>query len=332
MRRVLTIGLLAIAPFMWCTARVSADDFDLAMSYRPILKFDSAERWRPLEIETFFAESLFKAPHRVCVPGTPCTIAMTPAALPPDRKDAVLDIAGNSRDGKDYRTVDSGNCEMPRPLLDCDSGRRSAIYYKVQHARDLVTIDYWWFLRYNDFPYANALKCRIKKVCDDHEGDWEGVRVLFRSSRPHNITVRFDAHGRSEQYEAIEPERIGDRPIVYVALGTHASYPKACRPSRRRYCRQTGADLPDGRFNGKAEWGRNQDAECAATCLLPLQLGGWASWPGTWGRSCNDSGCIRQAGPRSPGLQDRFPPRPVSKKKIETISLGTALRLVLKHR
>jgi hypothetical protein len=321
-RRALIGGMVAIAALTCCVPPASADeDFDMAMDHRPILMFDSGERWRPLEINAFFAESnILSPPHRACIPGTQCTPVAEPGDLPPDRK-AALDVSGHGRNGSDYRTVDSA-CQVAQPrLYDCDSGPRSAIYYAVSASAAIVKIDYWWFLRFNDAPNRGAVGCNKKvttPLCFDHEGDWEGVRVTFLAGRPDQFQVLFDAHGRSEWYERLSLVPIGNRPLVYVARGTHASYPLPCRS---KSCRQTGGPkiggkrLREERFDGKASWGRNSPDGCASTCLLPLPSDDWATWPGLWGRKdCRKfifkkiPACRLNDGPSSPALQSRSNP------------------------
>jgi hypothetical protein len=299
------VGLVAMFAASVGTSPASATqtDAELAAAYRPILRFDASERWRPLEIESFLAESLAsRTPHRGCGRGGTCVAVADSVAL---LSASALDIAGNSREGNDYVTPNAGSCARPGLVVDCDSGPRSAIYYQVSHRVGRAVIDYWWFLRFNDFPRADAVKCRnlifVGVIsCSDHEGDWEGVRVIVKPGQAHRPTVLFDAHGRAEHYSAVAVERVAQRPVVYVAEGTHASYPQPCSG---KYCVQTGARLPEGGVDGKRAWGRNTVQACGRTCLLPLTEQRWARWPGLWGRACNSRGCVRVEGPRSPGVQ-----------------------------
>jgi hypothetical protein len=247
---------------------------------------------------------------------------------------SVLDIAGEQREGRDYVTPDPEGCGRPKGVVDCDSGLRSAIYYRVTREAGRTAIDYWWFLRFNDFPRADLIKCRRFVIvgviaCDDHEGDWEGVRVVLTPGGQ-GLDVRFDAHGRSERYTALPVQHRGSRPIVYIAEGTHSAYP---RPCDGRYCAETGARLPDGGFDGKRSWGRNSTLACAGDCLVPLPRSGWPDWPGRWGRSCNRSGCVRSEGPRSPRRQHhRSVPCFTRRTDFNAISSTQAARMASAYR
>jgi hypothetical protein len=86
-----------------------AEVLALAKQYRPVLKFDSDERWRPLNVDTFLLESIQGAPaHRLCdgqqedsFHCTPITSALQLPAEPNDPK-AYVDLAGKQLGGDDY--------------------------------------------------------------------------------------------------------------------------------------------------------------------------------------------------------------------------------------
>jgi hypothetical protein len=120
--------------------------------------------------------------------------------------------------------------------------------------------------------------------------------------------------------------------VVYVALGTHAAYPRACAAPRRRYCKQSGAPLPEGRFDGKQPWARNSSSACGKTCLQPLPPASWARWPGLWGRACDRSSCHRAKGPKSPRLQDHRSGICLLKRtSFPSMGITTAIGLALGH-
>lgn len=245
---------------------------DLALRFQPHLFFDSAERWRPIDVNAFLAEP----GHLACpapASGAPCTPLTSVAQLTPAVQ--YLDLRGTRLDGGDAAAPDLATCAKSRPtLLDCDEGGRSKIYAHVHRGGGEITIDYWWFLRYNAF------------LIDLHEGDWEGVTVVVDSAGKHLEAVHFAAHSDVWQYDDGVASFDGPRHVrVYLAQGSHAAYPRPCNLAA---CLQTGSLLPEGRFNGASPWVDNSAADCARRCvqLLPVAHGApssWDAWNGKWG-------------------------------------------------
>lgn len=300
---------------------------ELARRFRPVLRFDSAEPWRPLNIDAFLSE-----PNQVCdMPASATPRGCRPIKSVDDFLDAALgsrtlgrshylDIAGRRGDGADARSPSLGACP-DRPARDCNTGPASAIYYNVSSANGRFYIDYWWFLRYNDFSRTRAFtSCRraVFTSCADHEGDWEGATVVTAAAPPYKLEyTALASHEGVFRYGANELKLEGERPEIYIARGSHAAYPRAC--SRRR-CKQILAlgpiRRPEERFDGKAPWGRNADEECERrmSCLLPFPpldanpRSSWNAFAGRWGILCIKirSSCPAGKGPKSPSRQARF--------------------------
>jgi hypothetical protein len=79
-----------------------------------------------------------------------------------------------------------------------------------------ISIQYWFCYYYDD--WANQ-----------HEGDWEGVSIfLHRTSKDFEaVGAAYYAHETGRRRHWIDVERsayAGDHPLVFVALGSHASY------------------------------------------------------------------------------------------------------------
>jgi hypothetical protein len=305
---------------------------ELAARFRPWLRFDSKERWRPLSIDSLFAEHLpnGRPAQRFCTrsdAGASCQpvgdsdefeAAISEAGA--QGAATYIDIAGKRV--KEYRTPNR-DCRKGR-LLDCDDTSDSAIYYRVTSSNGRFYVDYWWFMRYNHFAGTSATCVVPTDLCGEHEGDWEGVTLVTSPDDPNTLDyVSYAAHVGTFRYPADQLERHGDRsegeerPEVFIARGSHAAYPEKCS---KLVCTQPIAiagliDTPEASTNGRSEWGRNDDRcepGAPGSCLLPLPsvesgLTNWVTWAGLWGKTCGKR-CQAKGpqAPESPGLQTRF--------------------------
>lgn len=299
--------------------------FAAARKFRPLLIFDSEERWRPLNVPRFLAE-YFQRPfglghHRLCAGESTLEASCRDivgladfdavVGRTRDEEKTFLDVSGGSKIA-DYCAPD----RCGEDLADCDDCKKSAIYYNVTKGNARLYIDYWWFLRFNQVTAREAIPVCLRtqiKHCFDHEGDWEGVTVVTSARPPRRLEyVTFASHEKTIRFRRAQLTLDGERPVVHIARGTHAAYPTPCSTK----CRQSFRRLfPEGRHDGKAPWGRNDDSACfdAAPCLLPFPEAvrrgkrSWNRWSGSWG-SCGNSGlrCTVGRAPKSPSAQARF--------------------------
>jgi hypothetical protein len=99
-------------------------------------------------------------------------------------------------------------------------GAAPVVYGAVFRARDRIDLQYWLWYPYDDFSPAYP----ASDFWQAHEGDWEAVSVILdRAGTP--LTVAYSQHrnGRRRAW-AQAPKRGGLRPLVYVALGSHANF------------------------------------------------------------------------------------------------------------
>lgn len=292
---------------------------ELAERFRPRLLFDSREKWRPLDVEAMLDEGTQRF----------CTRLARASTCVPIRNAAEFDalVAGKQAGAATYLDINGDKTDgyrgpvTCRPLLDCDRGARSAIYYHASESNGRYYLDYWWFLRFNHFAGSiPGLSCtapfaREAGICDEHEGDWEGVTVVTRPGDDRSIEyVVCAAHKGTFRYSGAQLELRHGRPAVYLAEGSHAAYPLLCA----RDCHQPAGlaldgivELPESPYDGRASWGRNGEA-CVAnapgSCLLSLDRQSWTHWAGQWGAGCAAAchGAVDADSPRSPGVQARF--------------------------
>ncbi len=74
-----------------------------------------------------------------------------------------------------------------------------------------TVIQYWFFYAFNNGEF------------NQHEGDWEMVQVLLDEQNSPAYLVCTQHNGR-ERRSWNNIDKVGDHPIVYVALGSHANY------------------------------------------------------------------------------------------------------------
>ena len=78
-------------------------------------------------------------------------------------------------------------------------------------------VDAFWFFFYS-FNLGNMVILRF----GNHVGDWEHTVVRFHNGKPKAIFVSEHFFGQAYSYRAVE--KVGKRPVVYSATGTHAMY------------------------------------------------------------------------------------------------------------
>lgn len=151
-------------------------------------------------------------------------------------------------------------------------------------------ITYWFFYPYNGFEHKYLPL--VPPVIEFHQGDWEHIVVDVRESSAHPdedqaIDVTYYQHGCKGKVFPVDVDGDGvlhsrdsrlsfeqsTHPVVYSALGSHASYPA---PGKH-----AGADC--GPFQGRgdvadkgARWMTDDD-------LVDATLQPWWGFAGNWG-------------------------------------------------
>jgi lysophospholipase L1-like esterase len=304
-------------------ASTSDSDLALAAQHRPALFFDDDEPYpRPLNVD----QLLTSGKLRLCNRGQEVRALC-----------AEIDESADLNNGADHIAFD------PDELAEVRAD--STIYVNVtrsgnDHA-DAIYLDYWWYFPHNPTGAGGGAFCGAGFViagvtCHDHQSDWEGVTVILdgdsQSDAPtavtyaqHNRTSRYTWAALQELWDrGGERARFGEgidttrRPLVFVAQGTHASYPRMCRQEK---CAEGGVPgigpdrpLRENRHDGRRPWFGNQDDRCASICLaaLPTRRNGaaarWNAFDGYWGSSNCALGlfCSSSPPPRAPAEQPRY--------------------------
>lgn len=191
--------------------RPAAGVIQLATKYAPVLRLATGERYRPLRLEDYLTKTVLRSgspPHGTLVQAQPTLFSLPVASSP-----TYLDIRGaepNSHPAN-YSTIEQ-QLEGARP--------RPTVYFHLayQPSQGRVAIEYWLLYLYNDFY-------------DQHEADWEGVTVVLENGAP--LGAAYSQHQGRKWIAWSALSKTGAHPIVYVARGSHANYPKAGQYSIR---------------------------------------------------------------------------------------------------
>jgi hypothetical protein len=169
-------------------------------------------------------------------------------------------------------------------------GYANRIYgHAVLDAADDLWLQYWFWYFYNDFNLiGNIIKAGL------HEGDWEMIQIRLRDEQPDLAVFAQHAHAESRDWSQVDVVPGTERPLVYVARGSHASY---FEPGTH----WTGAwfDHADGK--------RKSPDQTLEIISDGAPAWNWVRWPGSWGdtRASGDNP-LDSNSPRSPGGHAQF--------------------------
>jgi hypothetical protein len=310
----------------------------LAEDLRPLLFFDQAERYPPVDIDRSSPEicrnrlgAACNAISEVCRDhfGAICDFSSIRTTWDAVRDWDFVKVAGT--------TLNIG---------DKPGGRASAIYYHVFEEGSRLHVDYWWYFAHNPAPVARSVLCGdsltrgwLGAACAEHPADWEGITLVLaprscdprtndnscvgHAGRTYRITeAHYAQHEKVVRYRwqdlqarwsrddmARWGEGAGRRPLVFVALDSHASYAAPCEG-----CKQIVHTTFSERRDGGLSWTNNRTCE-ATGCLqaLPTDAYGrpsrWNAFEGRWGaQHCILFGsyCDSQRAPKAPAYQPRY--------------------------
>lgn len=166
--------------------------------------------------------------------------------------------------------------EMHRPPL------ADRVYgHAVRAADEGWWLQYWFFYLYNNKAFLGF---------GLHEGDWEMVQVrLGPDSAPQAMAFAQHSHGQRCRWELVEKR--AQRPVVYVARGSQASY---SFPGRHK------APIVPDHADGKGP-----EVADPALELISDAEPAWVAWPGRWGSS-KARNAAESNSPRGPAHQDKW--------------------------
>jgi len=169
------------------------------------------------------------------------------------------------------------------PAIQCYSRLNGSptVYGRAAIAGRRIVLSYWLFYSFNFWTQGTP---GGEPIWRSHEGDWEEVLVVLdRTGKP--LQVGYSRHcGGARKTWSSAPKR-GLRPLVYIALGSHANYPSAGRFRHENRCWPAAA-LAVFRSFKTVPTDVTGGGPTVRPKLVPLAPAPtWLAFPGPWGET-----------------------------------------------
>jgi Vacuolar protein sorting-associated protein 62 len=257
----------------------------------PILILHPAERFGPVRVDGFLADSDLQqkgANGWETIPGT----------LPAGGRGLRL----NQRLCSAIEGPAASSCYQ---AAQAAHAARRVVYGRAFPRMHRIDLQYWIWYPYNDYsPTIPA-----GDVWQVHEGDWESVSVILDlEGRP--LLVALSRHCAGARREWARSPKRGQRPLVHVALGSHANYYRAGTYSHDPSCwpRELRDVVRALKLVDRTGQGRTvRPSLVSVTASRPA----WMRFAGAWGedgyvRFPNNEPIAYRAGPQGPAFHDQW--------------------------
>jgi hypothetical protein len=193
--------------------------------------------------------------------------------------------------GRYHEELKRAATDAPKKLLRGGRSDAPAILVVIDKGHGVV--DAFWFFFYS-FNLGNVV---FNVRFGNHIGDWEHSMVRFHHGKPKAVFFSEHDFGSAYSYEAVE--KIGKRPVIYSAIGTHAMY---ATPGMHPYVLPWGilhdqtdrGPLWDPALNSYAYTYETKNETLRPSNLSPNAPTGWFHYHGRWGDKFYPLGDRRQ--------------------------------------
>jgi hypothetical protein len=187
---------------------------ELAQTFAPVVRLDSRELFGPISNGAYVAQTQLKEEEGRFT--KLLDSAPSAAGLPSARGVCLvirgcqffLDVRGVEPDPP--RSTQRLYAEVQNHLVR--TGAEPTVYYHVTHYddQDQYAVQYWFLYLFN---------YRL----NEHESDWEQITLrLDADKRPIDVFYSAHAGGHTRPWTGVE--KVGDHPVAYPGLGSHANY------------------------------------------------------------------------------------------------------------
>ena len=258
-------GTLVLVPVSGAERQRAPSLAVLLARHAPIVVLHPMESFRPAPVEGFLADSDLQRP----VGDLWETIG---GPLPAGGRELRLDQ-------RLCRAVDGPDASSCYGAAEAAHGSAPVMYAAAFRRGRRIDLQYWLWYPFN--PYSPTVPAG--ELWQVHEGDWEAVSVIT-DAQGAPIAAGYSQHGEGRRREWRNVPKQGARPIVYVALGSHANYfspgvqrfdPRVVEPLLISLIRQTGLEPVDHTGSGS----RLRPRLVRMTAMAPA----WMTFAGRWG-------------------------------------------------
>jgi hypothetical protein len=242
-------ALIALATAAAAWSGSSPGDLQLLRRYAPIVVLHPSERFAPVPVDGFLADS---------------------------------DLVGGHYDNRRCRSIDGPSALDCYAQADAAHAARPTIYGAVFLTSARIALQYWLFYSFDLYSPTDP----PGPFWQDHEGDWEAVTVLLsRDGSP--LLAGTSRHCSGARRAWMRVHRRGTHPVVYVALGSHANFfspgegplDVSCFPDvARRIYKAYGVTLRDHVAAGRTIAG-------VTVVRITDTTPSWMAFAGAWGEA-----------------------------------------------
>lgn len=246
-------------------------DADLLERFVPFVQYDSLESYAADSVATmtdavpagFPRGNTLNVPHRILAAAKPAS-AESQLDIEFLRGDLYGDPHHTEVRAKDHLDAVGKDYVSDARDMHALPGYANQVYgFANRHCPEQLWLQYWFFYYYNDKGlFGSGL----------HEGDWEMAQLrIGADGEPEAATYAQHTYAEQADWADVEKEAgpSGPAPVVYSALGSHASY---FRPGTY----PQAPIIPD-RNDNKGPRVRPQ------LNLITAEEPDWVAWPGRWG-------------------------------------------------
>jgi len=259
------IWLLVLVPSAVGSPSATPSLATLLARHVPVLVMHPVERFRPVPVEGFIADSDL---YRRTAAGWEKVVGPLPAGGAGLRLDQRL---CNAREG-----VAATACYASAQAAH---GVSPVAYGAAFRRKNRIDLQYWLWYPLN--PYSPTVP--PGEIWQVHEGDWEAVSVIL-DDKGTPLFAGYSQHSEGLRRAWARVPKQGTRPRVYVALGSHANYygpgehrfdPRIVEPLLIDLIKSLGQRPVD--HTGKGPVVRPRLVRVTATSP------GWMAFAGRWG-------------------------------------------------